>query len=96
MRSPEFDREIRPYIVPLSTTSAVPQQPVPSLDATLRVIEPLAEWEFLPRDNRRTLLRQLCRVISVYQYEVKSVTLSLGAFEQPSGCYTGSHLRMAR
>jgi DNA invertase Pin-like site-specific DNA recombinase len=53
-------------------------QPILDLDAVARVIEPFTDWEFLGRDDRRTLLRQLCPEIAVYHYQVKSLTLNLG------------------
>ena len=92
----DVDREIGSYNFLLGTSSVSLQpQSLPSLDAMMRVIEPLADWEFLSRDDRRTLLRQLCPNITVYQYTVKSLTLNLGAVTQPSSRYTGSHSRMA-
>jgi len=88
------DREINSYTALLSTPPPQPP-PVPSLDAMLRVIEPLADWEFLARDDRRALLRQLCPEISIYQYRVKSLTLKVGTGTQSPGGYTVSHSRMA-
>jgi len=76
----DVDREICSYDQLLGTSSTQSLlQPLPNMDALLRVIEPLADWEFLGRDHKRALLRQLCPEISVYQYRVKSLTLNLGA-----------------
>jgi DNA invertase Pin-like site-specific DNA recombinase len=92
----DVDRELNSYNLLLGTKSPYSQpQPLPTLDSMQRVIEPLADWEFLARGDRRTLLRQLCPDISIYHYKVKSLTLNVGAALQSSGCYTGSHSRMA-
>jgi len=41
------------------------------------ILEPFAEWEFLERDDKRTLLATLCPEIRVEQYVVKSLMLNL-------------------
>jgi hypothetical protein len=84
------DNEIGSYNLLLGTSSAQPQL-LPSLDSMLRVIEPLADWEFLARQERRILLKQPCADISVYQYKVNSLTLNVGVAPQSAGRYTGSH-----
>ena len=58
---------------------SVPEQPPSTLnlDTVLALIEPLAEWEFLERKDRRALLATLCPEISVYRYTVKSLKLNL-------------------
>jgi hypothetical protein len=86
----DVDNEIGSYNLLLGTSSAQPQL-LPSLDSMLRVIEPLADWEFLTRQERRILLKQLCPDISVYQYKVNSLTLNVGVAPQSAGRYTGSH-----
>jgi DNA invertase Pin-like site-specific DNA recombinase len=43
------------------------------------VLEPLAEWEFLERDDKRALLAALCPEIRVERYVVKSLMLNLVA-----------------
>jgi hypothetical protein len=74
------EREICSYKELLSLSTKQPQsQSVPDLEALLRVIEPLADWEFLSRDHRRALLQQFCPEISVYRYDVRSLFLNLGA-----------------
>jgi len=47
------------------------------LDTVRTLIEPLAEWEFLERADRRALLATLCPEICVYRYTVKSLKLNL-------------------
>jgi DNA invertase Pin-like site-specific DNA recombinase len=43
------------------------------------ILEPFAEWEFLERDDKRTLLAALCPEIRVERYVVKSLMLNLVA-----------------
>ena len=43
------------------------------------LLEPFAEWEFLERDDKRTLLASLCPEIRVERYVVKSLILNLVA-----------------
>lgn len=57
-----------------------PKLPVANLDAALQILEPFAAWDFLQREERRSLLRHLCPEISVFRYTVKSVTLNLKGF----------------
>jgi hypothetical protein len=71
----DVENEIGSYNLLLGTSSAQPKL-LPSLDSMLRMIEPLADWEFLARQERRALLRELCPDISVYQYKVNSLTRS--------------------
>ncbi|MFY9731968.1 MAG: hypothetical protein WB723_04200 [Candidatus Acidiferrales bacterium] len=74
------EREMCAYDELLGRSSANSQPlPILNLDSLVRVIEPLADWEFLGRDDRRALLRRLCPEISIYQYKIKSLTLNLGA-----------------
>jgi hypothetical protein len=40
------------------------------------ILEPFAEWEFLGRDDKRTLLATLCPEIQVERYVVKSLMLN--------------------
>lgn len=92
----EVNREINSYDELLGSASAGSEpQPFPSLDSLLQVIEPFADWEFLSRDNRRSLLRQLCPEISVYQYKVNSLTLNTAGLPQSQGRYTNTHTKMA-
>ena len=57
----------------------VPEQQPSTLDfdTVLALEEPLAEWEFLERKDRRALLATLCPEISIYRYTVKSLKLNL-------------------
>lgn len=48
-----------------------------SLDDVRAAIEPLAEWEFLERDDKRALLASICPQISVFRYTINSVSLNL-------------------
>jgi site-specific DNA recombinase len=90
----DVDREVDSYNELISAPSARLQpQPVLSLASILRVVEPLADWEFLGRDHRRALLRQLCPEISVYHYKVKSLTLNVGAALQSHSRCRDSHPR---
>ena len=41
------------------------------------LLEPFAEWEFLERDDKRSLLAALCPEIRVERYVVKSLMLNL-------------------
>jgi chromate transport protein ChrA len=76
----DVERDMVSYNQLLDTSSSRPQShSLPNLESIVRVIEPLADWEFLGRDDRRALLRQLCPEISVYRYKIKSLTLNLGA-----------------
>jgi DNA invertase Pin-like site-specific DNA recombinase len=89
------DREIDLYsgLLTAALKSSEPSS-VLSVEAMLQAIEPLADWEFLGRDDRRSLLRQLCPEISVYRYTVKSLTLNVGSDTQSGD--TVSHPRTAR
>lgn len=91
----DVNREVGSYNELLYASSVRPRpRLLPSLDSVMRVIEPLADWEFLGRDHRRALLRQLCPEISVYRYKVKSLTLNVGAaLQSNSGCMD-SHSKM--
>jgi hypothetical protein len=89
------EREMGSYNLLLGTSEPSEPRPVPSLDRLLKTIEPFADWEFLARDDRRALLRQLCPSISVYRYAVKSLTLNIGSAGRPHDRHTGSHSRTA-
>jgi DNA invertase Pin-like site-specific DNA recombinase len=91
----DVDREIDLYSGLLGASFGSPEPPpLLTLEAMLQAIEPLADWEFLTRHDRRRLLQQLCPEISIYRYTVKSLTLNVGTGTQSSGD-TGSHPRMA-
>ncbi|MGA8678398.1 MAG: recombinase family protein [Candidatus Acidiferrales bacterium] len=93
----DVEREMCSYdqLLGLSPTPSTIQS-IPNLDSVVRVIEPLADWEFLGRDHKRALLRQLCPEISVYQYKVKSLTLNLGAIPpKPQGRYMDGRSKKA-
>ena len=88
----EIDRETK--VFQDLAMEVVPPVQSRSLDAIQAALEPLAEWEFLEREDKRSLLRALCPEISVFQYMVKSLTLNLGT--EPAGRNEVSHLKMAR
>jgi hypothetical protein len=90
----KIEREIDSYNLLLGTPSLGPQ-PLIGLDAMLRVVEPLADWQFISREDRRALLRHLCPEICIYRYTVKSLTLNVGANSQSSDGHTTSHSKMA-
>lgn len=60
----------------LLVESAPPDTPR-SAQEILAALEPLTEWEFLERDDKRALLSVLCPEISVFQYTIKSISLNL-------------------
>jgi DNA invertase Pin-like site-specific DNA recombinase len=92
-RVTEIDRDISAYQQLMMESTSAPAQP-PALDeeSVLAAIEPFTEWEFLEREDRRSLLAVLCPEISVYRYTVKGLTLNL-ALGQGSGD-EGSHRKM--
>jgi DNA invertase Pin-like site-specific DNA recombinase len=55
-------------------------------------LEPFAEWEYLDRDDKRSLLALICPQINVSRYVVKSIGLNL-RWTLPGGD-EGSHSRM--
>lgn len=79
-RVTEIDRDISAYQQLLMENTSTPARP-PGLDAesVLAAIEPFTEWEFLEREDRRSLLAVLCPEISVYRYTVKGLTLNLAS-----------------
>lgn len=78
----EIDRERNTFQSLL--IEPVPQTGQRSADEIQMALEPLVEWEFLEREDKRSLLQAICPEISVFQYTVKSVTVSLGT--KPTGC----------
>jgi site-specific DNA recombinase len=55
------------------------KQPPRSTDQIRAALEPLAEWEFLEREDKRALLSIWCPEISVFRYKIKTVSLNLAA-----------------
>jgi len=81
-RLAEIDRETDAFHHILTDT-VNPSVPLTVQD--LRAcLEPLAEWEYLDRDDKRALLALICPQISVSRCTVKSVGLNLG-WRSPSG-----------
>jgi DNA invertase Pin-like site-specific DNA recombinase len=62
----------------LLVDAARPPQPASVADLE-RVLEPFTEWEFLGREDKRSLLSMICPEIKVFQYTVRSLTLRFGA-----------------
>jgi len=58
----------------LDSTPAVPK--VRTEAGFEEILEPFAEWEFLERDDKRTLLATVCPEIRVERYVVKSLMLN--------------------
>jgi hypothetical protein len=73
------ERELATYQEILRSASVPREERFDDVNSALRLLEPFADWEFLAREDRRAILRQLCPEISVYQYKVKSLTLNLGS-----------------
>src|SRR6516165_7910788 len=63
------------------------------LDRVLALVEPLAQWAFLGRADKRKLLGLLCPGIRVCRYIIKDLQLLLD--KQGGGGYKGSHLKTA-
>ena len=72
----------------------VPRTQPQSTENIQAALEPLAEWEFLERKDKRLLLQAICPEISVFRYEIKGLTLNLTS-ARPSGDEVG-HSRKAR
>lgn len=91
-RMDEIDREIRTLqdLLIESAPEIKPRSPGEIRSA----LEPLAEWEFLEREDKRALLALICPEITVFRYSVKSITLNLAA--GTAGCGEGNHLKKAR
>lgn len=70
-------REVAVYRNLLLESVPEPRPATLDLDTVRALIEPLAEWEFLERRDRRALLAALCPEITVSRYVVKSLKLNL-------------------
>ena len=73
---------------------STPQAPARSLDEIRSVLEPLAEWEFLERDDKRALLQAICPEITVFRYTVRTLMINFGI--ETLGSYKGRHQKMVR
>lgn len=93
-RIAEADREISTYESLLVSAAPREQFCVPDVDSILEVLEPFGEWEFLSRDDKRSLLTALCPEIAVDRYIVRSVTLNVS--QKTHACYEASQGKMAR
>ena len=85
----EIDRERNAFQCLL--IESVPQTQQRSADEIQIALEPLVEWDFLEREDKRSLLQAICPEISVFRYTVKSVMVSLGT--KPTGCNEVSRSR---
>lgn len=73
----EIDREKGTFerlLMEMVTTEKLCSKP--QLEAAL---EPLGEWEFLEREDKRALLSLICPEIKVFRYTIQSLTLNLAA-----------------
>ncbi len=50
-----------------------------------QVFEPLAEWEFLERDDKRALLTEICPVIGVFRYRISTISLNVKGYQSVGG-----------
>lgn len=88
----EIDRERNTF--QCLSVESVPQTGQRSIDEIQMALEPLAEWEFLEREDKRSLLQAICPEISIFRYTVKSLMINLRT--EPAGGYEVSHLKMGR
>ena len=91
VRIGELEREMAVFQRVL--TQSIPQPSSPSTDEIQTALEPLAEWEFLEREDKRALLAIICPEIKVLRYTIQSVTLNLSAGS--GGGYDGSRSKKA-
>src|SRR5579872_6501706 len=91
-RIAEIDRETNVFqrLLMESVPEAAPQ----SVDELQAVLEPLAEWEFLERDDKRTLLQAICPEITVFRYTVKTLMINFNT--ESAGSHDVSRLRMVQ
>jgi len=73
-------------------TDTVNVSPPLAVEDVRASIEPFLEWEYLSRDDKRSLLALICPQISVSRYTIKSIGLNLTPVP-PSGD-EGSHWKM--
>ncbi len=89
-RMADIDRELHVYERLLIAVGAQPERPQElDLDTLISIVEAFADWEFLDREDKRSLLAHLCPEISVSYYEIKSLTL------RHAGCGEDSQERTA-
>jgi site-specific DNA recombinase len=87
----EIDRDTK--VFQDSLMEVVPPEQSRSLDEIQAALEPLAEWEFLERDDKRSLLQAICPEISVFRYTIKSLMINVGTGSV--GSYGDSRSRTA-
>ena len=88
----EIDRETKVFQDLLM--ESVPQAAPQSLDELKAALEPLAEWEFLEREDKRALLRAICPGITVFRYTVKALMINFSM--ESAGSDEVSRLKTAR
>jgi site-specific DNA recombinase len=91
-RIEEIDRETKVFTELL--LKPVPRARSQSLDELQVVLEPLTEWEFLGREDKRALLEAICPEISVFRYTVRALVIDLGM--ESEGSYEASRLKTAQ
>jgi DNA invertase Pin-like site-specific DNA recombinase len=93
-RVEDVEKEIAVYqrLLFESAGSAEEERSV-DVNDVLAIVEPFAEWAFLNRDQKRTLLEHLCPEISVLRYEIRSLQLNL--IPQAGSGYKDSPLKTA-
>jgi hypothetical protein len=90
-RTAEVDRELQVFGGLLATAETEPETPTElDVETLLSVFEPFAEWKFLDREDKRSLLSHLCPEIGVSYYDIKHLTLS------QAGCNEDNRKRTAR
>lgn len=87
-----IDRDLNAF-ERLLAESALKQIPR-STDQIRAALEPLGEWEFLDREDKRALLSILCPEIGVFCYTIKTVALNLAAVS--ASCDEVNRRRKAR
>jgi hypothetical protein len=91
-RLAEVDRENSIYQGILNAPADSPD-PI-SIHDIQACIEPLGEWEYLERHDKRALLTSICPQISVFHYRINSITLDLAM--SSTSRYENGHPKTAR
>ncbi|MEE9235443.1 MAG: hypothetical protein V3U28_08400, partial [Candidatus Acidoferrales bacterium] len=78
-RFEEIGRELLVYEQLLTDSDSFTHLPILDFETISAIVDPFAEWEFLNRNDRRVLLRELCPEISVYRYEIRHLALNIGS-----------------
>jgi DNA invertase Pin-like site-specific DNA recombinase len=90
-RMNEVDRESDVFIGLLAAAETKKEDTSElDVDTVLALVEPFADWEFLDRDDKRSMLVGLCPEIGVTYYELKHLVL------RQVDCNEDSRMRTAR